>query len=157
MDENVPMRSVLIVYHSQSGASAQLARACFTAAASVEEMQVRVLRAWDAGSADLLAADGLVLVGAENSGSLSGGIKDFLDRTFYPVGEAGRVLPYALLLSAGNDGRGAREQARRILSGYPLSEAMEPLICRGEVSAEHRLQAAELGAAFATGVEMGIF
>lgn len=151
------MRSVLIVYHTQSGASAQLAQACFTAAASVEEVQVRVLRAWDAGSADLLAADGLVLVGAENSGSLSGGVKDFLDRTFYPVGETGRVLPYALLLSAGNDGRGAREQARRILSGYPLSEAMEPVICRGEVSAAHRQQAAELGEAFATGVEMGIF
>lgn len=151
------MRSVLIVYHTQSGASAQLAQACFTAAASVEEVHVRVLRAWDAGSADLLAADGLVLVGAENSGSLSGGVKDFLDRTFYPVGETGRVLPYALLLSAGNDGRGAREQARRILSGYPLSEAMEPVICRGEVSAAHRQQAAELGEAFATGVEMGIF
>jgi len=151
------MRSALIVYHSQSGASAQLAQACCTAAASVEEVQVRVLRAWDAGSADLLAADGLILVGAENSGSLSGGIKDFLDRTFYPVSEAGRVLPYALLLSAGNDGRGAREQARRILSGYPLTEAMEPVICRGEVSAAHRQRAAELGEAFATGVEMGIF
>lgn len=151
------MPSVLIVYHSQSGASAQLAQACSVAAASVTEVEVRVLRAWDAGSADLLAADGLVLVGAENSGSLSGGIKDFLDRTFYPVGEAGRVLPYALLLSAGNDGRGAREQARRILSGYPLTPALEPLICRGEVTAEHRLRAAELGEAFATGVEMGIF
>lgn len=151
------MPSVLIVYHSQSGACAQLAQACFTAAAGVAAVEARVLRAWDAGSADVLAADGLVLVGAENSGSLSGGIKDFLDRTFYPVGQAGRVLPYALLLSAGNDGRGAREQARRILSGYPLTPAMEPLICRGEVTAEHRLQAAAVGEAFATGVEMGIF
>lgn len=156
-DDEFPMPSVLIVYHSQSGASAQLAQACFIAAAGVAEVEARVLRAWDAGSADVLAADGLVLVGAENSGSLSGGIKDFLDRTFYPVGQAGRVLPYALLLSAGNDGRGAREQARRILSGYPLTPAMEPLICRGEVTAEHRLQAAAVGEAFATGVEMGIF
>ncbi|MDO8862877.1 flavodoxin [Haliea sp. E1-2-M8] len=151
------MRSLLIVYHSQSGASAQLAQACFSAAASVAEVEVRLLRAWDAGSADLLAADGLVLVGAENSGSLSGGIKDFLDRTFYPVGESGRVLPYGLLLSAGNDGRGAREQARRILSGYPLTPALEPVICRGEVTTEHRRQAAEMGEAFATGLEMGIF
>ncbi len=151
------MRLLLIVYHSQSGASARLARACFTAAASVAGVQVRVLRAWDAGSADLLAADGLLLVGAENSGSLSGGIKDFLDRTFYPVGESGRVLPYGLLISAGNDGRGAREQARRILSGYPLPAAMEPVICRGEVNAAHCRQAEELGEAFATGLEMGIF
>ncbi len=151
------MRSLLIVYHSQSGASARLAQACFRAAASVAEVEVRVLRAWDAGSADLMATDGLVLVGAENSGSLSGGIKDFLDRTFYPVGEAGRVLPYALLLSAGNDGRGAREQARRILSGYPLTPALEPVICRGEATAAHLGQAAEFGEAFATGLGMGIF
>jgi len=151
------MRLMLIVYHSQSGASAQLAQACFTAATSADNVEVRLMRAWDAGSVDLLAADALVLVGAENSGSLSGGIKDFLDRTFYPVAEAGRVLPYALLLSAGNDGRGARDQARRILSGYPLTPALEPVICRGEVTAEHRRQAAEMGEAFATGLEMGIF
>lgn len=157
MEEVTALRRLLLVYHSQSGASAQLAQACCSAAATVAGVQVTSLRAWDAGSADLLATDGLVLVGAENSGSLSGGIKDFLDRTFYPVGEAGRVVPYALLLSAGNDGRGAREQARRILSGYPLTPALEPVICRGEVTAEHRRQAAEMGEAFATGVEMGIF
>ncbi len=151
------MRLLLIVYHSQSGASARLARACSTAASRVSGVVVRVSRAWDAGSADLLAADGLLLVGAENSGSLSGGIKDFLDRTFYPVAEAGRVLPYGLLFSAGNDGRGARDQAARILSGYPLTPALEPLICRGEVTAEHCRQAEELGEAFAAGLEMGIF
>ncbi|MEQ9463083.1 MAG: flavodoxin [Haliea sp.] len=151
------MRSLLIVYHSQSGACARLARACCSAAAGVKGLEVRVSRAWDAGSADLLAAHGLLLVAAENSGSLSGGVKDFLDRTFYPVGEAGRVLPYGLLISAGNDGRGAREQARRILSGYPLTAALEPVICRGEVTAAHCRQAEELGEAFATGLEMGIF
>jgi NAD(P)H-dependent FMN reductase len=151
------MKSLLLVYHSQSGASADLARACADAAATVTGVRLQVLRAWDAGSREVLAADGLLLVAAENSGALSGTMKDFLDRTFYPVGARGLLLPYALLLSAGNDGRGARRQAQTILSGYPMKRALATVICRGEVTASHRRQAAELGEAFATGLEMGIF
>lgn len=151
------MTSLLIVYHSQSGASADLARACWSAARTVETVDTQVCRAWDAGTRDLMAADGLILVAAENSGSVSGAMKDFLDRTFYPVAATGRVLPCALLVSAGNDGRGARQQVERILSGYPMRQAMATSIYRGEVTAEHRQQAAALGEAFATGLEMGIF
>ena len=94
---------------------------------------------------------------AETSGSLSGGTKDFLDRIFYPAIERGLVLPYALLVSAGNDGRGAVRQAERILSGIPFTQATEATILRGEVNAEHLLSAADLGQALAAGLAMGIF
>jgi hypothetical protein len=66
-------------------------------------------------------------------------------------------LPYALLVSAGNDGRGAVRQAQRILSGYPFPAAAEPLILRGEVTAAHLQASEELGQAFAAGLAMGIF
>ncbi len=148
---------VLIVYHSQSGASARLAAAARAGAEGAGGTEVALCRAWDAGASEVLAADGLLLVAAENSGTLSGGMKDFLDRTFYPVGERGRVLPCALLLSAGNDGRGARQQAQRILSGYPMREALEPLICRGPVTSRLEALAQEFGEGFAAGLEMGIF
>ena len=94
---------------------------------------------------------------AENSGSLSGTMKDFLDRTFYPAIDRGLVVPYALLISAGNDGRGAQRQAERILSGYPLPAAAEPLILRGEVNDSSEQAAGELGQAFAAGLGMGIY
>lgn len=151
------MTSLLLVYHSQSGASAELARACAAGAGAVAGVRLQVARAWDAGSRELAEADGLLLVAAENAGALSGAMKDFLDRTFYPVGARNLLLPYALLLSAGNDGRGACRQAETILSGYPLKQALASVICRGEVSAAHRQQAAELAEALATGLEMGIF
>ena len=70
---------------------------------------------------------------------------------------SGLVLPYAVLLSAGNDGRGALRQLQRIMSGYPFPAAAEPVVLRGEVSAAHLQAAGELGAAFAAGLEMGIF
>jgi len=151
------MKSLLIVYHSQSGASAKLAQAASRGASSEADVVVNALRAWDADTNDLLQANGLLVVAAENSGALSGGMKDFLDRTLYPAIGRGLVLPYALLLSAGNDGRGAQRQAQRILSGYPFPVAMEPLILRGEISDAHLKESEELGQAFAAGLAMGIF
>jgi multimeric flavodoxin WrbA len=151
------VKKLLITYHSQSGASARLARAARGGATAEPGVDVAVRRAWDAGVADLRWADGILLVTAENSGALSGGVKDFLDRTFYPAIEHGLVMPHALLVSAGNDGRGAVRQAQRIFSGYPFPPATEPVILRGEVTPAHLSAAEELGLAFATGLVMGIF
>lgn len=159
---NVPlyrlfMTSLLVVYHSQSGACARLARSASLGAGAETSCETRVLRACDASVEDLALADGLLLVAAENSGALAGGMKEFLDRTFYPAIEKNLILPYALLISAGNDGRGAAAQAHRILSGYPFPAAIEALILRGQVTQSHRLASEELGLAFATGLVMGIF
>jgi multimeric flavodoxin WrbA len=151
------MQTVLIVYHSQSGSSAALARAALRGVRAEADVGVSLKRAWDACTDDLIRADGLLLVAAENSGALSGTMKDFLDRTFYPAIERELVLPYALLLSAGNDGRGAQGQAQRILSGYPFPPAMEPLIVRGEPDQAQLKLCNELGQAFAAGLSMGIF
>ncbi len=150
-------KNLLIVYHSQSGASARLARAALSGARVEEGVAVRVLRAWDAGSVELAAADGLILVAAENSGSLSGGAKDFLDRVFYPAIERGLVLPYALIISAGNDGRGAATQVARILSGIPCKPVAEPLLLRGEVTPPAEERCRELGQALAAGLSLGIY
>ena len=150
-------KSLLIVYHSQSGTCARLAKAARDGAALQQGSAVQVLRAWDAGAQHLVAADGLLLVMAENTGALCGAMKDILDRTFYPAIDRGVVIPCALLISAGNDGRGAQQQALRILSGYPLPQAAEPLILRGEFCAGHADAARELGQAFAAGLAMGIF
>lgn len=134
-----------------------LARAAWRGACLEADIDVVVRRAWDAGIAELAAADGLLLVAAENSASLAGTMKDFLDRTLYPAMARELVMPYALIVSAGNDGRGAARQVQRILSGYPFPPAAEPLILRGEVIHSHETASAELGQAFATGLSMGIY
>jgi NAD(P)H-dependent FMN reductase len=151
------MKQLLIVYHTQSGASAALARASLRGAQRESSVESRALRAWDAGVADLDSADGLLLVAAENSASVNGGMKDFVDRIFYPAIAQDVVIPYALIISAGNDGRGASAQMQRILSGIPLVPATEPLILRGEVKPAYLRQCEEQGEAMATGLSMGIF
>lgn len=150
-------KSLLIVYHSQSGASLQLATAARRGALREQDVSVRWRRAWDAGIDDLCQCDGLLLVAAENSASVAGAMKDFLDRTFYPAQAQPLNLPYGLIISAGNDGRGARAQLQRILSGYPLRQVAEPLLCRGEVSGDHEAACEELGHTLSAGLALAIF
>jgi len=151
------MKTLLIVYHSQSGTCAQLGQAIWAGASKEAEISPRLLRAWDTDASVIAQAQGVIFVLAENSGAMSGAMKDCLDRIFYPTIARDLVLPYALLLSAGNDGRSACAQAQRILSGIPFTESAEPLILRGEISTQHAEAAQDLGQAFAAGLAMGIF
>ena len=153
------MKHLLITYHSQSGNTHKLAQAVVKGASHelIEAVEVRCLKAAEAGPDDLLWADGLLLGTPENFGYMSGGMKDFLDRTFYPVEGKILSLPYAIFISAGNDGTGALRAIRRIANGYPLKEVQEPLIAQGEVTAAHLQQAEELGMTLAAGLEAGVF
>lgn len=151
------MKTLLIAYHSQSGASARLALASARGARLCTDVASRCRRCMDLGARDVAQADALLLVCAENNGRLNGGAKDFLDRIFYPSIDRSLVLPYALLISAGSDGQGAVAEAQRIFKGIPFTQATEPKIIHGRPGAADLDDAAEFGEAFATGVAMAIF
>jgi multimeric flavodoxin WrbA len=153
------MKHLLIVYHTQTGNTLQLAEAALKGARNelVSEVEIRFLQAAQAGAEDLLWAHGLLLATPENFGYMSGAMKDFLDRTFYPVEGKILPLPYTVLISAGNDGTGALRAIRRIVGGYPFTEVQEPLIAQGEISSAHLERAEELGMTLAAGLEAGIF
>ena len=106
-----------VIYHSQGGTTLSLVTALQAGACQEPETLTKIYRATDAGLAELLSADLLVFAGPENFGSLSGLLKDFFDRTVYPAQAYAMAKPYALLVSAGNDGSGAVRQAQRILTG----------------------------------------
>jgi multimeric flavodoxin WrbA len=151
------MKTLLIVYHSQTGNTEQLAQAAYRGACQESDTATRLLRAFDATLQDLLTCQGVLFGTPENFGYMSGAIKDFFDRTFYPAQPYQLNLPYALFISAGNDGAGAVRQIDRILVGYPMRRVAEPVICRGAVSAEHLAQCEELGLTLAAGLALGIF
>ena len=153
------MKHLLIVFHSKTGNTAALADAVVRGATSddVGDVEVRTLRAAEAGPTDLLWADALSLGTPENFGYLSGALKDFLDRTFYEVEGKLSPLPYALFVSAGNDGSGAVRAMERIANGYPFIAVQQPLIAKGDPSATDLEACESLGLAMALGIEMGIF
>ncbi len=149
--------SLLIVYHSQSGASLRLAAAARRGALLEPGLELLWRRAWDAGIDELTACSGVLLVAAENSGSLAGGMKDFLDRCFYPAQPLQLNRPYGLVVSCGNDGRNTDKQVQRIMRGVPMKLVAEPLVLRGDPGPEQERACEELGQALAAGLNMGIY
>lgn len=151
------MKQLLIIYHSQSGNTERMAQAVFAGARREPEITARLVRALDAGLDDLLQADALLIGSPENFGTMAGAVKDFFDRTFYPAQDHSINLPYALFISAGNDGSGAIRQIERIVVGYPMKKVADPALCVGEAD-EAMLQACEeLGQAMAAGLALGIY
>jgi len=153
------LKHLLIVYHSQTGHTQAMAEAVLRGARSpeVEGVEVRMLRAGDAGAEDLLWADALILGTPENFGYMSGAVKDFLDRTYYSCEGKVESLPYAVFISAGNDGSGALGSIQRIARGYPLRVVQEPIIARGNTTDAILASCEELGMTMAAGLEMSVF
>ncbi|MBV2233982.1 MAG: NAD(P)H-dependent oxidoreductase [Sterolibacterium sp.] len=148
---------LLIVYHTQSGNTGQLAEAVLRGAQTEAGVTTVIKRAFEATLEDLLNCQALLIGTPENFGYMSGAIKDFFDRTYYPAEGKTVALPYAIFVSAGNDGRGAVTQIERIATGYGWKAVAEALIVRQKITADDLHQAEELGAALAAGLALGIF
>lgn len=161
------MAQLLIVYHSKTGGTRQMAEAAATAART--EIEIILKTAAEAGPDDLLNADGYMFAAPENLAAIAGVMKDFYDRCYYPV--LGRIegRPYAQMVCAGSDGENAARQTARIATGWRLKEVQPPLIiCTHaqtpeEILAEKTIpesdleKCRELGAAMAAGLAMGVF
>lgn len=162
------MRTLLIVWHSRTGGTRQMAEAAADAAVD-DAVQVRLIEAEQAGPDDLLTADGYIFACPENLAAMSGEMKAFFDRSYYPVLDQLSGRPYAILVCAGSDGSNAVRQIARIATGWRLKPVAEPIIVntaaqtpKAILSAKHLSEAqlgpcAELGAAMAAGLALGIF
>ena len=163
------MRRLLIVHHSLTGGTRQMAEAAAHGAAAEPGVATLLLRAEAAGPAEVLAADAFLFAAPETLGGLSGLMKDFFDRCYYPALDRLNGRAYAAMVCAGSDGRGAVRQLERIAAGWRLRAVAEPLILctRAQtpeaILAPKRIPEAELarcaetGAALAAGIAAGIF
>lgn len=161
------MAELLIVYHSRTGGSRQMAEAAYESAS--DEGSARLVRAEEARPEDLLAASGYLFCAPENLAALSGAMKEFFDRCYYPVLGQIEARPYAQMICAGSDGENAARQLARIAQGWRLKAVQEPLIIcthaqtpeailADKVIPEDELQMCrDLGQAMAAGLVMGMF
>jgi multimeric flavodoxin WrbA len=161
------MAEVLIVYHSRTGGTEQMAKAA--AEAAREEASVTLKTAQEVGPECLLQADGYLFCAPENLAAISGEMKEFFDRCYYPV--LGRIegRAYAQMVCAGSDGQNAIRQIARIAQGWRLKAVQDPvLICTHAQTPEEILAAKtipdtelqacrDLGQALAAGLSMGVF
>lgn len=149
------MKNLLVIYHTQSGNTGSLAEAVVEGARTEPEIELRVKSAFNGVLDDLLWADAILFGTPENFGYMSGALKDFFDRTYYPAEEYQLGKPYAVFVSAGNDGSGAVREIDRICKGYPLRSVAEAVIVKGEVTEEGLQRCKALGQSIAAATAMG--
>jgi hypothetical protein len=151
-------KRLLIVAHAPSPNTRRLRDAVLAGAQApeIENVEVATLAPLDAGPEDLLAAQAVILGTTENLGYMSGALKDFFDRSYYPCLEKTQGLPYALYVRAGHDGTGTRRGVETIVTGLRWRALREPLICRGDFRESFVEDCEELGMLVAASLDAGI-
>ncbi len=162
-------KTLLIVYHSLTGGTRQMAEAARAGAAAEGVVQVQLRHAAQAGPDEVLAADGYLFATPENLAAVSGQMKDFFDRCYYAALDRINGRPYASLICAGSDGQNAARQLARIATGWRLKEVAEPLIvcthaqtpeailAPKQIAADELERCRALGEALAAGLALGVF
>jgi NAD(P)H-dependent FMN reductase len=163
------MKRLLIVYHSMTGGTLQMAHAAATGAGGEADVRVSLLSAAHAQGEDVLSADGYIFATPENLAAVSGMMKDFFDRTYYVALDRINGRPFLSLICAGSDGRNAAQQIDRIAAGWRLKAIADPcIVCTHAQTPEQILspktidaqslgRCQELGRTLASGMAMGIF
>ena len=164
-----PSKTLLVVYHTMTGGTAQMAQAAAEGARDEPGVQVRLLRATGAGPDDVLGADGYVFATPENLAAIAGLMKDFFDRCYYPALDRINGRPYVVLVCAGSDGQNAVRQIDRIATGWRLKSVAPALIVCTHAQTPEAIfrpkqigeadlaQCRELGAALAAGMALGVY
>jgi len=163
------MQQLAIIWHSVTGGSEALAQAAYDGARRAQGVDVQMLNAADAGAEHMLAADGYIFVFPENLAAISGGMKSFFDRCYYPCLGALNGRPYVMIICAGSDGRNAVAQAERIATGWRLrqilpsvivcthAQTQEAILAPKTIDSADLIAAEEMGEQIAVGLQMGVY
>lgn len=155
----MPAKKLLIVSHAPSPNTRRLLDAVVagTQHEDIENVEATALSPFDTGPEEVKAAQALILGTTENLGYMSGALKDFFDRIYYPCLEETQALPYALYVRAGKDGTGTCRAVESIATGLRWRAVQEPLVCRGAFQEDFVGQCEELGMLMAAGLDSGVF
>ncbi len=152
-----------------TGGTRQMVEALAEGASQEPAIEVRVQAAQATQASDVIDAAGYVFATPENLASISGLMKDFFDRCYYPVLDRVSGRPYLTMICAGSDGSNAARQIARIATGWRLREIADPIIvCTHAQTPEAILasktigkadlaRCSDLGVQFAAGIALGIY
>jgi multimeric flavodoxin WrbA len=146
------MKKLLIVAHAPSPNTLKLRDAAARGAChdDIENVSVTVKAPLDAGPEDVMTCDAILLGTTENLGYMSGALKDFFDRSYYPVLEEKQGLPCALYIRA-------RRAVETIVTGLRWNWVQDPLVLKGAWQDAFEDQLEEMGMYLAAGLDAGIF
>jgi len=144
------MAKVLIVYHSITGNTEEMARAVAEGAKSVAGTKVTLKKAADANADDLLSCDVAIFGTSTNFGYISGGLKDFFDRTLTQCQNKTTDKPYCAFTSSGMGKKKALEVIDGLAIAYKMKKADDGVIAQGKATPETMESLRQLGKKMAT-------
>ena len=152
-------KKLLIVVHAPSPNTLALLNAVIigTNEAKADGLEVVARTPFEASADDVIGASALILGTTENLGYMSGALKDFFDRIYYPCLEETQGMPYALYIRARHDGTGTKRGIDAIATGLRWRAVQEPLICKGDYDDAFADKCRELGMAMVAGLGAGVF
>lgn len=152
------MKRLLIIAHAPSPNTLRLRDAVCAGARheDIEAVEAVVKPPLEAGPEDVLECDAIILGTTENLGYMSGALKDFFDRTYYPCLEKTQGLPFTYYVRAGHDGTGTCRAIDSITTGLRWRRIHEPLVCRGEYRDHFENDCRELGLYVAASLDAGL-
>jgi len=151
-------KHLLVVAHNPSPNTHKLVEATLRGANNedINGIDTRYIPPLQANPDDVFWADAIILGTTENFGYMSGALKDFFDRIYYPCLEHTEALPYAAYIRAGLDGTGTKIAIGKITTGLKWKPVQETMILHGEYRLEFEGQCEELGMLMAASLEAGI-
>lgn len=152
------MKTLLIVSHAPSPNTLRLKSAMEQAVLTLacDNLSLVSVTAFEACSEHVNQCDAIILFTPENLGYMSGALKDFFDRIYYPCLESKQGLPMALVVRAGHDGTGTVRAVTSICNGLKWTLAQPILVCKGDWQEEFEAQCTELASTIAASLDCGI-
>jgi multimeric flavodoxin WrbA len=146
------MSRLLVVHHTPSPSMDAMFEAAVSGAKNdeIEGVEVVIRPALTASEVDVLEADAYLLGTTANIGYMSGALKHFFDRIYYPCLEATQRRPYGLYVHGASDTTGAVRGVESIATGLQWQRIRPPVIVTGGPPSKEDLEACwELGALLA--------
>jgi multimeric flavodoxin WrbA len=148
---HAPVPRLLIVHHTASPATQTLLDAVVDGASdeALRDVDVVLRPALTAAEVDVLEADGFVLGTPANIGYMSGALKHFFDRIYYPCLASTRGRPYGLYVHGNDDTTGAVRSVETIAKSLGWDRVSLPVSVVGSPTGDDRDACRELGATVA--------
>ena len=154
-------KRLLIVAHTPSPNCEAMANAILSGSQNEEfkSIESQLYSPFQVDAEMVLRSDAIILFTTENFGYMSGALKDFFERIYYPCleqNQRNQAKPFALVIKAGLDGTGTNIAVHKITKGLQWKEAQEVTLCHGEYRDSFLQDCHTLGLTMAASLETGI-
>ena len=144
------MSKILVVYCSLSGNTKAAAEAVAEGARSTGAT-VLVKNGFETQPVDLLNCQAVALGSYDAFSYMGGGLKDFLDRAFYPTQNQVAGKPYAAFLTHGGGGK-AIQSMESLAQSFKLKKAINAVLVKGHPDGKEIADLKELGIKLAAAI-----